>query len=73
MALGMVASMAASTVGRWLALEKIRPWRYHSWQHILDPRAFLERAYPVLRLYEGAKELLKSGIWVVCVEEKTST
>jgi transposase len=71
-ALGMVVSVAASTVGRWLASEKIRPWRYHSWQHILDPQAFLERACPVLRLYERAKELLKSGIWVVCVDEKTS-
>jgi hypothetical protein len=26
----------------------------------------------VLRLYERAKELLQSGIWVVCVDEKTS-
>jgi hypothetical protein len=68
----MVVSMASSTVGRWLALEKIRPWRYHSWQHILDPQAFLERACPVLRLYERAKDLLKSGFWVVCVDEKTS-
>jgi hypothetical protein len=72
MALGMVASIAASTVGRWLASEKIRPWRYHSWQHILNPQAFLERARPVLRLYGQAKALLKRGIWVVCVDEKTS-
>jgi hypothetical protein len=71
-ALGMVVSIAASTVGRWLAAEKIRPWRYHSWQHILDPQAFLERAAPVLRLYAQAKELLQKGIWVVCVDEKTS-
>ena len=71
-ALGVVVSIAASTVGRWLASEKIRPWRYHSWQHILDPQAFLERARPVLRLYEQAKSLLQKGIWVVCVDEKTS-
>ena len=71
-ALGMVVSIAASTVGRWLASEKIKPWRYHSWQHILDPQAFLERAAPVLRLYARAKELLQKGIWVVCVDEKTS-
>jgi len=71
-ALGMVVKIAASTVGRWLAAEKIRPWRYHSWQHILDPQAFLERARPVLRLYERAKDLLKNGTWVVCVDEKTS-
>lgn len=71
-ALGMVVGIAASTVGRWLASEKIKPWRYHSWQHILDPEAFLERARPVLELYERAKELLKRGVWVVCVDEKTS-
>ena len=71
-ALGMVVSIAASTVGRWLASEKIRPWRYRSWQHILDPQAFLERARPVLRLYGRAKALLKKGFWVVCVDEKTS-
>jgi transposase len=71
-ALGMVVRMAPSTVGRWLASDKIRPWRYHSWQHILDPEAFLERACPVLRLYERVKELLKNGVWVVCVDEKTS-
>jgi len=71
-ALSMVVSIATSTVGRWLASDKIRPWRYHSWQHILDPKAFLEGASPVLRLYERAKELLKSGVWVVCTDEKTS-
>jgi hypothetical protein len=58
-ALGVVVSIAASTVGRWLASEKIKPWRYHSWQHILDPQAFLECAAPVLRLCARAKERKK--------------
>lgn len=71
-ALGIVVKIAASTVGRWLTAEKLRPWRYHSWQHILDPQAFLERARPVLRLYEQAQTLLQRGIWVVCADEKTS-
>ena len=71
-ALGMVAHIAMSTVGRWLASEKLKPWRYHSWQHILDPQTFLQRARPVLRLYEQANALLEKGIWVVCVDEKTS-
>ena len=70
--LGLVLSIAASTVARWLAAEKLKPWRYHSWQHILDPQAFLERARPVLQLYAKAKELLAQGIWAVCVDEKTS-
>jgi transposase len=60
------------TIGRWLSAEQIRPWRFHSWQHIQDPETFLQRARPVLRLYEHAQSLLQEGIWVVCVDEKTS-
>jgi hypothetical protein len=70
--LGLVSSIAVSTIWRWFATEKLKPWRYHNWQHILEPEAFLERARPVLRLYERAKELLRQGIWVVCLDEKTS-
>ncbi len=70
--LGLVSSIAPSTLGRWFAADKLKPWRYHNWQHILDPDRFLERARPVLELYQQATELLKQGIWVVCVDEKTS-
>jgi hypothetical protein len=70
--LQVVLGVATSTVWRWFRAEKLKPWRYHNWQHILDPQAFVERARPVLRLYEKAKELLLVGIWVVCVDEKTS-
>ncbi len=72
MASGVVACISASTVERWLAQEKIRPWCYHTWQHILAPEAFLERARPILRLYERAQNLLQNGVWVVCTDEKTS-
>lgn len=71
-ALSLVTSIAASTISRWFAQEKLKPWRYHTWQHILDPVEFLARARPVLLLYEQAKELLKAGVWVLCVDEKTS-
>jgi transposase len=67
-----VTQIAISTVGRWLAAEKLKPWRYRSWQHILNPQLFLERARPVLQAYEKAREWLAQGIWVVCVDEKTS-
>jgi len=70
--LGLVSSIAVSTICRWFAAEKLKPWRYHNWQHISAPEAFLERARPVLRLYERAKALLQQGIWVVCVDEKTT-
>lgn len=70
--LNMVTSIAANSIGRWFPQEKLKPWRYHSWRHILDPETFLERARPILGLYQSAKELLKKGIWVVCVYEKPS-
>ena len=71
-ALGVVISIATSTVARWLSAEKLKPWRYRLWQQIVEPEAFLERARPVLWLYRHAKTLLQRGIWVVCVDEKTS-
>jgi hypothetical protein len=64
--------ISPSTIRRWLAAERIRPWRYHSWQHIHAPQPFLERARPVLELYAHAPTLLQAGTWVVCVDEKTS-
>jgi len=64
--------ISTSTLCRWFAADKLKPWRYHSWQHILDPQKFLERARPVLQVYEQAAELLRKGIWAVCVDEKTS-
>lgn len=63
---------SASTVGRWLKAERLRPWRYHSWQHIHDPKRFLERARPALQLYAQALSLLREGTWLVCLDEKTS-
>lgn len=65
-------SISTSTIGRWLRAEKIRPWRYHSWQHIHDPQQFLQRARPVLRLYARAQALLSEGTWLLCLDEKTS-
>jgi len=63
--------ISARTIGRWLTAEQIRPWRFHSWQHIQKPEEFLSRARPVLHIYEQAPALLKQGIWVVCTDEKT--
>jgi hypothetical protein len=67
-----LAAVSAGTIGRWLANEQIRPWRYRMWQHIHDPTAFLARAGPILQLYAEAAILLRSGTWLVCVDEKTS-
>lgn len=68
----VVSSIAPSTVRRWLAAERLRPWRYHAWQHIHDPIQFLERARPVLASYAQARPLLEAGTWLVCLDEKTS-
>jgi len=64
--------ISTSTVGRWLKAERLRPWRYHTWQHIHDPVSFLQRARPVLRAYGQAQALLHAGIWLVSLDEKTS-
>jgi len=64
--------ISASTVGRWLKAERLRPWRYHAWQHIHDPLTFLQRARPVLDAYTQARALLGEGTWLVCLDEKTS-
>ena len=63
---------SASTIGRWLKAERLRPWRYHSWQHIHDPKRFLERAHLALQLYAQAQSLWREGTWLLCLDEKTS-
>lgn len=63
--------ISPATVQRWLRAERIKPWQYRSWQQSPDPR-FLEKALPILRLYERAQALARAGHEVVCVDEKTS-
>lgn len=72
MALGQVPHVATSTVWRWLTADKVKPWRYRTWQHIVEPAAFLARARPILQLYSQAHELMAQGCWLVCLDEKTS-
>lgn len=67
----IVNSISASTIGRWLRQDRIKPWRYHSWQKSADPK-FAEKAGPVLDLYEKAGELAERQEAVVCADEKTS-
>jgi len=67
-----LAKVSAGTLGRWLAHERIQPWRYRMWQHIHDPAAFLTRATPVLQAYAEAAARLQNGEWLVCIDEKTS-
>jgi hypothetical protein len=68
----VVSAISVSTLYRWFSADQFKPWRYHHWQHILEPQNFLERARLVLRVYENAVELLRQGVWAVCVDEKIS-
>ena len=67
----IVAAIAPGTIRGWLRADKIKPWRYHSWQHSTDPQ-FVEKATPVLDLYAQASALHADGELTVCTDEKTS-
>ncbi len=68
-----VSEASASTIGRWLAEDAIRPWRYQSWIFPRDPD-FLEKAGRVLDLYAGRWEgkLLEPGDMVMRADAKPS-
>jgi len=68
---GIVDSISASTIRRWFDEDKLKPWQYHLWQKSNDPM-FVQKATPVLDLYENASELAGQGEAVVCIDEKTS-
>ena len=67
----IVEHIAPSTIRTWLHHDKIKPWRYHSWQHSTDPQ-FVEKALPVLDLYGQAPALQAQGELTICADEKTS-
>ena len=62
---GIVSTISPSTIRSWLRHDKIKPWRYHSWQHSTDPQ-FVEKATPVLDLYAQAPSLQPRGAPRLC-------
>jgi hypothetical protein len=68
-----VTDASASTIGRWLAEDAIKPWQHRSWIFPRDPD-FLEKAGRVLDLYQGRWEgrLLEPGDTVICADAKPS-
>jgi hypothetical protein len=68
-----VTEASASTIARWLSEDSLRPWQHRSWVFPTAPD-FLERAGPVLDLYQGRFEgkLLHPGEFVICADEKPS-
>jgi hypothetical protein len=68
-----VSEASASTIGRWLAEDAIKPWQQRSWIFPRDAD-FLDKAGRVLDLYGGRWEgkLLEPGDCVICADAKPS-
>ncbi len=66
-------AVSASTIGRWLAADALKPWQHRSWISVRDPE-FAAKAARVLDLYAGIwdGEPLGRGDYVICADEKTS-
>lgn len=69
----MFDHISASTIWRILDRDAIKPWRFRSWIFPRDP-LFVEKAGPVLDLYEGIweHEPLGPQDFVISADEKTS-
>ncbi|MGH9120321.1 MAG: IS630 family transposase [Acidimicrobiales bacterium] len=69
---GLVASVSASMVRRWLAVDAIKPWQYQSWIFPRDPN-FAAKAARVLDLYARVWEGKKLGPndYVISADEKS--
>ncbi len=65
-------SISRSTLWRLLKQDAIRPWFHRSWISVKDPR-FLEKAGPVLDLYQGYYEGVPLGPkdYVLSADEKS--
>ena len=64
---------SASTIGRWLAADVLKPWQHRSWISVRDP-GFAVKAARVLDLYAGIWDgrALGENDYVICADEKTS-
>jgi transposase len=70
---GMVETVSASTVRRWLAADAIKPWQFRSWLFPRDPD-FAMKAQRVLDLYDRRfnGKNLGPDEYVISSDEKTS-
>ncbi len=68
---GIVTSVSASTVRRWLAVDALKPWQHRSWIFPRDPD-FAFKAARVLDLYARVwdGEPLADGDYVISADEK---
>jgi transposase len=70
---GITQAVSASTVGRWLTEDALKPWQHRSWIFIRDPD-FRAKAGRVLDLYarRWQGQPLGPDEYVLCADEKTS-
>jgi transposase len=70
---GIVESVSASTIRRWLAEDALKPWQYRSWISIRDPH-FAVKATRVLDLYQRVWDGQPLGRheYVISSDEKPS-
>jgi hypothetical protein len=70
---GIVETIAACTIWRWLDRDALRPWRHHPWIFPRDPE-FARKGGRVLGLYEGVWNGggLGPNDYVLSADEKTS-
>jgi transposase len=70
---GIATALSATTVGRWLAEDALKPWQHRSWIFIRDPD-FRAKASRVLDLYARRWQghPLGPDEYVLCADEKTS-
>jgi transposase len=68
---GLVASVSASTVRRWLAKDAIKPWQHRTWIFPRDPN-FATKAARVLDLYQRLFDghPLRADEYVISADEK---
>jgi transposase len=68
---GLVVSVSASTVRRWLAKDAIKPWQHRSWIFPRDPN-FATKAARVLDLYQRLFDghALRADEYVISADEK---
>jgi transposase len=66
-------TVSASTIGRWLASDALKPWQHRSWISVRDP-GFAAKATVILDLYQGSYQgqPLRPGDRVVSVDAKPS-
>lgn len=69
--LGLVATISQSTVLRWFTSRQIKPWQFRSWITPVCIDKFLERATPILDLYNRVYRMKQHEV-VWSVDEKTS-